>query len=267
MKKISAVLLSLLFILSAFSAFAVSASAETVDTLVAAGQPGSKYNFVDWNDGVTIQSAVSSDPSVFRLNDSGDWKAIKPGTATVEIIAVKDGQKIPVTVHVSVCQFLRRSDFNFNKKVNGYSNYIDHIENYKDKDDDDTHLTALVQTSKGTQGRYHPDMYYAIDEWKNIKGLNLGARGIKIGDSKEKVLQTFGYAYKKTSEPGEIKINENQVRDVKSNEPFTSYQNEFDKPVEGIIYTYYVDNISLFQAYYFDEQGKVCMIVWNWVSN
>lgn len=261
MKKISAVLLSLLFILSAFSAFTVSASAETVDTNVVAGQTGSKYNFVEWYDSVTIQSAVSSDPSVFRLNDSGDWKAIKPGTATVEIIAVRDNQEIPVTVHVSVCQFLRRSDFNFNKKVNGYSNYIDHIENYKD--DDDTQLAALVQTSKGTQGKYRPDMYYAIDEWKNMKGLNLGARGIKIGDSKEKVLQTFGYLSK---EQGKF-ATENKVRDVESNEPFKNYQNEFDKPAEGIIYTYYVDNIMLFQAYYFDEQGKVCMIVWNWVSN
>ena len=92
MKKVSAVLLSLLFILSAFPAFAVSASAETVDTNVVAGQTGSKYSFVEWNDGVTIQSAVSSDPSVFRLNDSGNWKAIKPGTATVEIIAVRDNQ-------------------------------------------------------------------------------------------------------------------------------------------------------------------------------
>lgn len=261
MKKISAVLLSLLFILSAFSAFTVSASAETVDTNVVAGQTGSKYNFVEWYDGVTIQSAVSSDPSVFRLNDSGDWKAIKPGTATVEIIAVRDNQEIPVTVHVSVCQFLRRSDFNFNKKVNGYSNYIDHIENYKD--DDDTHLTALVQTSKGTQGKYHPDMYYAIDEWKNMKGLNLGARGIKIGDSKEKVLQQFGSFSKDT---GKLVIG-NKISDVNGDDQFGDRQNKFDKAIEKIDYTLYVDNSLFCQSYYFNEQGKVCMICWFWISD
>lgn len=256
-KQLIAILMSAA-LLTVMFAIPVNAQSYDLDECLFAGDYGKNYNFCTYKDDAKISSAVSSDQTVVRIENDGKWKAIKPGEATVTVYYENYAASI---IHIKVINLLQKSDFNFNKKVDGFSNYYDHVKNYKGKDGDER-LKSIVQTKSGTFGdyKYLGDYSSALSRgWTKLKGVNLNARGIKIGDSKEKVFDTFGRW--ETSALGTAVL-----QNVDSSDDFADMADEFDKPIEKITYEMYQENHYFTQRYYFNEQGKVCMIAWKAIS-
>lgn len=254
-RKVLSLLLSLLFVLALVPVPALAANFSTQTRYVNAGESGDAAGLTGVEmTGDAAPYFTTSDPLVFRIDREGNWKALKAGTATV--VAHYSYGLLTNTYVITVYNTLRKENFNFNVKVDGYSNYIDHIENYHT---DWQSLDAIVQTTKGTEGDYEdhtPAGYYMIPMgWTPLKGLRLDRNGITFGDSEEKVFNLYGRMTKSPDSIGVLRTN-------LDHDPWVDQQNIFDQAVEEITYTDYVDNHFFCQRYYFNEQKKVCMIAW-----
>lgn len=254
-KKILALMLSLILVLSAFSVPAYALNLSTYDRTVLAGESGTAKDFtgLDPAEGLNI-TYTSSNPSVLRVESDGRWKAVGTGTAN---FVQHNNQMLTNTFRVTVVSFLKKSNFNFNRKLDGYSNYVDHVEGYTENHET---LRAIVQTKRGTQGDYEVNwsayLYVIPTGWKTLDNIKLDQNGVTFGDTKQKVFEEFGSAARTISGLGVLQTS------IGSDDKYISKQNPYDKAVEKVTYGLYQDNHFFCQRFYFNEQGRVCMIVW-----
>lgn len=81
----------------------------------------------------------------------------------------------------------------------------------------------------------------------DLRASSLRDRSVGVGSTKSQVLSKFG------------------VKPVQKVYSSDSYSNRFDPvdvPVEKVVYNYYKTGRNYYQAYYFDDEGSVCLIVW-----
>lgn len=127
---------------------------------------------------------------------------------------------------------LGRSDFNTVTQVDGTSNFMDYV---KQKDSISSYYTYIDTTANTAEEN----------------------RGIKIGSSQSQVYAQFGKAStSKVDLYDHINSGYTSVRDV---------YNKFDVPTTKSDYSYHKTGRDYHKTFYFDEENKVCLIVW-WVS-
>lgn len=122
---------------------------------------------------------------------------------------------------------LTKEDFNYTNGSDWYgnTNYVDSVPRW-------TNYT-LYENKHGKDS--------------DLKSASLITRGVGVGSTKKQVFS---------------KLGTKSVQKVNSSDSYSSHFDPVDVPVEKAVYNYYKTGRNYYQAFYFDDEGSVCLIVW-----